>query len=129
MEAHGLIQIKAIAGSAMISNAPGTVADIVDDDYRAMAFSIWSIGVSIEAFARAFQCEANVVSAYEWPGRWACCRRFRLVRACAHFVSSPMIANAVFSQYMGWRWTNWVVMIGSGVSFLMVRQKPNHLPP
>lgn len=34
----------AIAGSAMISNAPGTVSDIVSDDYRALAFSIWSIG-------------------------------------------------------------------------------------
>lgn len=34
----------AIAGSAMISNAPGTVSDIVSDDYRALAFSVWSIG-------------------------------------------------------------------------------------
>jgi hypothetical protein len=36
--------LGAIAGSAMISNAPGTVADIVHDDFRALAFSIWSIG-------------------------------------------------------------------------------------
>jgi hypothetical protein len=28
----------------MISNAPGTVSDIVDDQHRAFAFSIWSIG-------------------------------------------------------------------------------------
>jgi len=34
----------AVAGSAMIANAPGTVADIVSDHYRALAFSIWSIG-------------------------------------------------------------------------------------
>lgn len=34
----------ALAGSAMIANAPGTVADIVNDEYRAFAFSIWSIG-------------------------------------------------------------------------------------
>jgi hypothetical protein len=34
----------AIAGSAMISNAPGSVSDIVADEWRAMAFSIWSIG-------------------------------------------------------------------------------------
>jgi hypothetical protein len=34
----------AFAGAAMISNAPGTVSDIVSDDYRALAFSIWSIG-------------------------------------------------------------------------------------
>ena len=34
----------ALAGSAMIANSPGTVSDIVNDDYRALAFSIWSIG-------------------------------------------------------------------------------------
>lgn len=34
----------AIAGAAMIANAPGTVSDIVSDDYRALGFSIWSIG-------------------------------------------------------------------------------------
>jgi MFS family permease len=64
----------------MISNAPGTVADIVSDDYRALAFSIWSIG----------PMNGPVVG--------------------------PLIGGFVF-QYMGWRWTNWVVMIGSGVSW------------
>lgn len=34
----------AVAGSAMVSSAPGSVADIVDDEHRALAFSIWSIG-------------------------------------------------------------------------------------
>ena len=34
----------AVAGSAMIANAPGTVGDIIGDEYRALAFSIWSIG-------------------------------------------------------------------------------------
>lgn len=34
----------AVAGSAMIANSPGTIADIVGDEYRATAFSIWSIG-------------------------------------------------------------------------------------
>lgn len=34
----------ALAGSAMIANAPGTVGDIIADEYRALAFSIWSIG-------------------------------------------------------------------------------------
>ena len=28
----------------MISNSPGTVADITTETYRALAFSIWSIG-------------------------------------------------------------------------------------
>jgi multidrug resistance protein len=73
----------AIAGSAMISNAPGTVSDIISDDYRALAFSIWSIG----------PMNGPVVG--------------------------PVIGGFVF-QYMGWRWTNWVPMIGSGVSWFMV---------
>jgi len=34
----------AMAGSAMVANAPGTVADIIDEEYRALALSIWSIG-------------------------------------------------------------------------------------
>ena len=34
----------ALAGSAMIANAPGTISDITDDKYRALALSIWSIG-------------------------------------------------------------------------------------
>ncbi|KAF2093815.1 MFS general substrate transporter [Rhizodiscina lignyota] len=34
----------AFAGSAMIGNAPGTVNDIISEEYRALAFSIWSIG-------------------------------------------------------------------------------------
>jgi MFS family permease len=34
----------AVAGSSMIANSPGTVGDIVSDEYRALALSIWSIG-------------------------------------------------------------------------------------
>lgn len=34
----------ALFGSAMIANAPGSIADLVSDEYRATAFSIWSIG-------------------------------------------------------------------------------------
>jgi len=73
----------AFAGAAMISNAPGTVSDIVSDDYRALAFSIWSLGPM------------------NGP------------------VIGPLAAGFVF-EYLGWRWTNWVVMIGSGVSWFMV---------
>lgn len=49
-KAHGLAEIivlrffGACAGSAFVANAPGTVADIITEDYRALAFSIWSIG-------------------------------------------------------------------------------------
>ena len=73
----------AFAGAAMISNAPGTVSDIVSDDYRALAFSVWSIG----------PMNGPVVG--------------------------PLVGGFVF-QYLGWRWTNWVVTIGSGVSWFMV---------
>jgi MFS family permease len=34
----------AVAASAMIANAPGSISDIVTDEYRALAFSIWSVG-------------------------------------------------------------------------------------
>ena len=67
----------AIAGAAMISNSPGTVNDIVSDEYRAFAFSVWSLGPM------------------NGP------------------VIGPLIGGFVF-EALGWRWTNWVVMIGSG---------------
>ncbi|MCJ1362806.1 hypothetical protein MMC16_001912 [Acarospora aff. strigata] len=73
----------ACAGSAMIANAPGSISDIVNDEYRALAFSIWSIGP------------------LNGP------------------VFGPIIGGFV-TQYMGWRWTNWLVMILSGVAWAMV---------
>jgi MFS family permease len=36
--------VGALAGSAMIANCAGTLSDIVTDEFRALAFSIWSIG-------------------------------------------------------------------------------------
>lgn len=33
----------AVAGSATIANAPGSIGDIIPDDYRALVFSVWSI--------------------------------------------------------------------------------------
>ncbi|EKG12226.1 Sugar transporter conserved site, partial [Macrophomina phaseolina MS6] len=82
----------ALAGSAMISNAPGTVGDIVSDEYRALAFSIWSIGPM------------------NGP------------------VIGPIMGGFVF-QYLGWRWTNWVVMCCSGVSFcIMLFVKETYAP-
>jgi multidrug resistance protein len=75
----------AVFGSAMIANAPGSIADLVSDEYRATAFSIWSIGPM------------------NGP------------------VIGPTIGGFV-TQYLGWRWTNWVVMIWAGVAvvFLLV---------
>jgi MFS family permease len=65
----------------MIANAPGTVNDIVDEQYRALAFSIWSIGPM------------------NGP------------------VTGPLIGGFA-AEYLGWRWTNWLVMIFSGVGWL-----------
>jgi multidrug resistance protein len=73
----------AVAGSAMIANAPGTVGDIISDKYRATAFSIWSIGPM------------------NGP------------------VFGPVIGGFV-TQYKGWRWANWVVMIGGGAALFMM---------
>lgn len=66
----------------MIANAPGTVNDIVDEQYRALAFSIWSIGPM------------------NGP------------------VTGPLIGGFA-AEYLGWRWTNWLVMIFSGLGWIM----------
>jgi len=66
----------------MIANAPGTVNDIVDEQYRALAFSIWSIGPM------------------NGP------------------VTGPLIGGFA-AEYLGWRWTNWLVIIFSGVGWVM----------
>jgi MFS family permease len=58
----------------MISNSPGTVADITNETYRALAFSVWSIGPM------------------NGP------------------VTGPLIGGFA-AEYLGWRWTNWLVLI------------------
>ncbi|RDL32570.1 putative benomyl resistance protein [Venustampulla echinocandica] len=73
----------AVAGAVMIANAPGTVSDITDENYRALAFSIWSIGPM------------------NGP------------------VTGPLIGGFV-AEYLGWRWTNWVVMIVAGAAWIMM---------
>jgi multidrug resistance protein len=73
----------AVAGAAMIANAPGTVGDIISDKYRATAFSIWSIGPM------------------NGP------------------VFGPVIGGFV-TEYKGWRWANWVVMIAGGAALVMM---------
>ncbi|PVH73698.1 MFS general substrate transporter [Cadophora sp. DSE1049] len=72
----------AVAGSAMIANAPGSVSDIVTENYRALAFSIWSIGPM------------------NGP------------------VTGPLIGGFA-AEYLGWRWTNWLVMILSGAGWFL----------
>ncbi|ODH34732.1 hypothetical protein ACO22_03053 [Paracoccidioides brasiliensis] len=73
----------AIAGSAMVSSAPGSVADLVDDEHRALAYSIWSIGP------------------LNGP------------------VFGPIIGGYV-TQYLGWRWTNWLSMIFAGIALALL---------
>lgn len=82
----------AFCASAMISNAPGTVNDIINEEYRALAFSIWSIGPM------------------NGP------------------VIGPVVGGFVF-QYLGWRWTNWVVVICAGVAWVMVVLLPETYAP
>ncbi|PKY03243.1 MFS general substrate transporter [Aspergillus campestris IBT 28561] len=79
-------------GSAMMSNSPASVNDIVSDEYRALAFGFWSIGPT------------------NGP------------------VYGPIIGGFVF-QYLGWRWTNWIVLIMGGVVLaLMVCIKETYAP-
>lgn len=73
----------AFCASALVSNAPGSVNDIVSEEYRALAFSIWSIGP------------------INGP------------------VIGPVVGGFVY-QYLGWRWTNWVVLIVAGTAWIVV---------
>ncbi|KAK2744419.1 hypothetical protein FQN57_004316 [Myotisia sp. PD_48] len=73
---------NAVAGSVMISSAPGMVSDMVSDERRSLALSVWSIGP------------------LNGP------------------VLGPIIGGFV-TQYLGWRWTNWVVMMLSGVGLVL----------
>jgi len=82
----------AFAASAMISNAPGSVNDVVEEDYRALAFSIWSIGPM------------------NGP------------------VIGPVVGGFVF-EYLGWRWTTWIVTIVSGVAWVVVSSIPETYAP
>ncbi|KKK11966.1 putative MFS multidrug transporter [Aspergillus rambellii] len=72
--------IGACFGSVMISTAPGMVSDLVNDEQRALAISIWSLGP------------------INGP------------------VLGPIIGGFV-TQYLGWRWMNWITLMLSGVAF------------
>ncbi|KAK6387383.1 hypothetical protein LTS17_000651 [Exophiala oligosperma] len=73
----------ALFGSAMLSNSPGAVNDIVHPQYRAAAYSCWSLGP------------------LNGPA------------------TGPIIGGFVF-QYLGWRWTEWIIMIFGGVGLLLM---------
>ncbi|KAK5210583.1 hypothetical protein LTR20_004811 [Exophiala xenobiotica] len=73
----------ALFGSAMLSNSPGTVNDIVPERYRAAAYSCWSLGP------------------LNGPA------------------TGPIIGGFVF-QYLGWRWTEWIIVILAGAGLLLM---------
>lgn len=70
-------------GSALMSNSPGSVNDIVREHHRALAFGFWSIGP------------------INGP------------------VLGPIIGGFVF-EYLGWRWTNWLIMMRGGLALVSV---------
>ena len=76
----------------MIANSPRTITDISQEDTRALAFSIWSIGP------------------INGP------------------VTGPLIGGFVY-QYLGWRWTNWLVLILAGSGFLLLLWTPETYAP
>ena len=97
-------------GGAWIASAPGSVTDVTDDQYRALALSCWSLGtmngpvlgMSNEAFTNFDSLVDNI--------------------------AGPIIGGFVY-QYLGWRWINWIVLICSGLSFgLMFVVKETYAP-
>lgn len=70
-------------GSALMSNSPGSVNDIVREHHRALALGFWSIGP------------------INGP------------------VLGPIIGGFVF-EYLGWRWTNWLIMMMGGLALVLV---------
>ncbi|KAJ6003204.1 hypothetical protein N7451_005751 [Penicillium sp. IBT 35674x] len=74
-------------GGAWIASAPGSVTDVTDDKYRALALSCWSLGTM----------NGPVLGCFE----------------------GPIIGGFIY-QYLGWRWINWLVLICSGVSFVLM---------
>lgn len=91
----------AFAASALISNAPGTVNDIVVEKYRALAFSIWRYG-------RIHSSQNHIAT-----------NLLHSIGPMNGPVFGPVIGGFTF-QYLGWRWTNWMVMILSGAAFILV---------
>lgn len=82
----------AFAGAAMVGNAPGTINDIISEEYRALAFSIWSIGpmngpvsgiphLEIRNLGQAFVIREHrslMRLTMLQTGHWSTCRRVRV---------------------------------------------------
>ncbi|OTA32924.1 hypothetical protein BTJ68_05673 [Hortaea werneckii EXF-2000] len=70
-------------GATQTEGILGVTTYLLDDEHRALAFSIWSIGPM------------------NGP------------------VLGPVVGGFVY-QYLGWRWTNWVVIIAASVAWIVV---------
>lgn len=72
----GVRFLAAIIGVSTIANAPGSINDIVTEEYRALAFSIWSI----DKFARPSwrQYADLLITSYERASHWAIGGRIRV---------------------------------------------------
>lgn len=79
----------AFCAAAMISNAPGTVNDIVDEDHRALAFSVWSIGPMNGKYIPSPSSSGCLCSCYcaRQPGRSGDCG------VCGEKSRQPMLTS------------------------------------
>ena len=82
----------AFAGAAVIGLSPGTLTDVANDDQRALAYSVWSIGP------------------FNGP------------------VLGPVVGGFTV-QYLGWRWNNWITMVGAGLGLLWLLFIPETYAP
>ena len=83
----------------MVSNAPGTVADITHENYRALAISVWSIA----------PLNGPVTGKY---------LQIIFKSLIMMIAIGPLIGGFV-SEYLGWRWSNWIVTILSGCACVL----------
>lgn len=77
-------------GGTMIASAPGTVTDVADDQYRALALSCWSLGTMNGPVLG--RIEISKPHFY-----------FETSRPMILLYLGPIIGGFVY-QYLGWRW-------------------------
>lgn len=93
-------------GGTMIASAPGTVTDVADDQYRALALSCWSLGTMNGPVLGRIEISKPLFY-------------FETSRPMILLYLGPIIGGFVY-QYLGWRWIDWLVLICSGVSLLLM---------
>ena len=87
-------------GGPMIASAPGSVTDVTDEKYRALALSCWSLGTMNGPVLGTITSSSYLTSAN--------CQ-----------FTGPIIGGFVY-QYLGWRWLNWVALVCSGASLILM---------